>query len=50
MDAPVQNRARALDNNMYVVGMNLWTYYLIQGLHGPIDRFSGGSQIVDYRG
>ena len=46
----VQNRARALDNNMYVIGMNLGTYYLDKDSTVPIDTFSGGSQIVDYRG
>ncbi len=46
----VQNRARALDNNMYVIGMNLGTYYLDKDSPTPIDTFSGGSQIVDYRG
>src|SRR5690242_44957 len=46
----VQNRARALDNNMYVIGMNLGTYYLDKDSKTPIDTFSGGSQIVDYRG
>ncbi len=46
----VQNRARALDNNMYVIGMNLGTYYLDKDSTTPIDTFSGGSQIVDYRG
>jgi predicted amidohydrolase len=46
----VQNRARALDNNMYVIGMNLGTYYLDANETVPIDTFSGGSQIIDYRG
>ena len=46
----VQNRARALDNNMYVIGMNLGTYYLDKDSTTPIDTFSGGSQIIDYRG
>src|ERR671935_919059 len=46
----VQNRARALDNNMYVIGMNLGTYFLDSESTTPIDTFSGGSQIVDYRG
>jgi predicted amidohydrolase len=46
----VQNRARALDNNMYVIGMNLGTYYLDAEETVPIDTFSGQSQIVDYRG
>ncbi|MGZ4401367.1 MAG: nitrilase-related carbon-nitrogen hydrolase [Gaiellaceae bacterium] len=46
----VQNRARALDNNMYVIAMNLGTYLLDSESTIPIDTFSGGSQIVDYRG
>src|SRR6266536_441774 len=46
----VQNRARALDNNMYVIGMTVGTYYLDADSTTPIDTFSGGSQIVDYRG
>jgi predicted amidohydrolase len=46
----VQTRARALDNNMYVIAMNLGTYYLDKDTTVPIDTFSGGSQIVDYRG
>lgn len=46
----VQNRARALDNNMYVIAMNLGTYYLEPESTTPIDTFSGRSQIVDYRG
>src|SRR5262249_52352828 len=46
----VQNRARALDNNMYVVAMNLGTYLLDSSSTVPIDTFSGCSQIVDYRG
>ena len=46
----VQNRARALDNNMYVIAMNLGTYLLDSDSTVPIDTFSGGSQIVDYRG
>jgi predicted amidohydrolase len=46
----VQNRARALDNNMYVIGMNLGTYLPDKDSTTPIDTFSGGSQIVDYRG
>ena len=31
----VQNRARALDNNMYVIGMNLGTYYLDKRVDDP---------------
>src|SRR3989440_11665594 len=39
----VQNRARALDKNMYVIGMSLGTYYLARASTTPIDTFSGGS-------
>lgn len=46
----VQNRARALDNNCYVIAMNLGTYYLDKDSQTPIDTFSGQSMIVDYRG
>lgn len=46
----VQNRARALDNNFYVIAMNLGTYYLDKDSEVPIDTFSGQSMIVDYRG
>ena len=46
----VQNRARALDNNMYVIGMNLGTYYLDRESTIPIDTFSGKSMICDFRG
>jgi predicted amidohydrolase len=41
--------ARALDNNIYVIGMNLGTYYLDRDSTTAIDTFSGVSQIVDYR-
>jgi predicted amidohydrolase len=46
----IQNRARALDNNFYVVAPNLGTYYLEQDSELPIDAFGGGSMIVDYKG
>src|SRR6266702_4519462 len=46
----VQNRARALDNNLYVVAPNLATYYLEQDSELPVDTFGGSSMIVDYRG
>jgi predicted amidohydrolase len=46
----VQNRARALDNNMYVLAMNGGAYFLDRDSVTAIDAFSGGSQIVDYRG
>jgi predicted amidohydrolase len=46
----IQNRARALDNNLYVVAPNLATYYLEQDSELPVDTFGGSSMIVDYKG
>jgi predicted amidohydrolase len=46
----VQNRARALDNNLYVVAPNLGTYHLDAESETPIDTFGGRSMIVDYLG
>jgi len=46
----VQNRARALDNNLYVVAPNLATYYLEQDSELPVDTFGGRSMVVDYKG
>ena len=46
----VQNRARALDNNMYVLAPNLGTYFLTQESDTPIDTFGGASMFVNYRG
>jgi predicted amidohydrolase len=46
----VQNRARALDNNFYVVAPNMGTYYLEADSDLPIDTFGGRSMIVDYKG
>ncbi len=46
----IQNRARALDNNMFVVAPNLATYFLEQDSDLPIDTFGGRSMIVDYKG
>lgn len=46
----IQNRARALDNNFYVIAPNLGTYYLDQDAEIPIDTFGGHSMIVDYKG
>ena len=46
----IQNRARALDNNFYIVAPNLATYYLEQDSDVPIDTFGGQSMIVDYKG
>jgi len=46
----IQNRARALDNNYYILAPNLATYYLEQDSDLPIDTFGGQSMIVDYKG
>ena len=46
----ITNRARALDNNFYVIAPNMGTYYLTQDEETPVDTFGGQSMIVDYRG
>ena len=46
----IQSRARALDNNMYIIAPNLGTYYLNQDSEVPIDTFGGHSYVIDYRG
>ncbi len=46
----IQSRARALDNNFYVVAPNLATYYLDADSELPIDTFGGRSYIIDYKG
>jgi predicted amidohydrolase len=46
----IQSRARALDNNFYVVAPNLATYYLHVDSDTPIDTFGGRSLIIDYKG
>jgi predicted amidohydrolase len=46
----IQTRARALDNNLYVVAPNVGTYYLTADTETPIDTFGGRSMIVDYKG
>lgn len=46
----IQSRARALDNNMYVVAPNMGTYYIDADSSTPIDTFGGRSFIIDYRG
>jgi len=46
----IQSRARALDNNMYVVAPNMGTYYLDADSRDPIDTFGGRSFIFDYLG
>ncbi|HUY49895.1 MAG TPA: nitrilase-related carbon-nitrogen hydrolase [Streptosporangiaceae bacterium] len=46
----VQNRARALDNNLYLIACNVGTYYLHSDSDVAIDTFGGGSAVIDYRG
>jgi len=46
----IQNRARALDNNLYLIACNVGTYYLHSDSAVPIDTFGGGSAVIDYRG
>jgi predicted amidohydrolase len=46
----IQNRARALDNNFYVLAPNMGTYYLTPESDQPIDAFGGRSMVVDYMG
>jgi predicted amidohydrolase len=46
----IQSRARALDNNMFVVAPNMGTYYIDAASNTPIDTFGGRSFIIDYRG
>jgi predicted amidohydrolase len=46
----IQSRARALDNNFYVVAPNMGTYYLTQESDIPIDTFGGKSFVIDYKG
>jgi predicted amidohydrolase len=46
----VQNRARALDNNCYVLGMNLGPYFLTPDSDVGIDCGGGQSTICDYLG
>lgn len=46
----IQSRARALDNNMYVVAPNMGTYYLFPDSDVPIDTFGGRSYIINHRG
>jgi predicted amidohydrolase len=46
----VQTRARALDNNLYVIAPNVGMYYLTPDDRTPIDTFGGHSLVVDYLG
>ncbi len=46
----VQNRARALDNTMYVVSPNPASYSPMPNSPFPLDMFGGQSMVVDYQG
>ncbi len=46
----LQNRARALDNTLYVVAPNPAAYLPMPDTKFPIDTFGGKSMIVDYQG
>jgi beta-ureidopropionase len=46
----IQSRARALDNNLYIVAPNMGTYYLHPEESTPIDTFGGRSFIINYKG
>lgn len=46
----VQNRARALDNTMYVIAPNPASYWITPKSSEPIDVVGGHSMIVDYQG
>jgi predicted amidohydrolase len=44
----VQTRARALDNNLYVIAPNVGTYHLFPEDKTPIDTFGGHSLIAEH--
>lgn len=46
----IQNRARALDNTLYIIAPNAGTYYAVPGGSTPVDVFGGKSMIVDFKG
>ncbi|EJW09955.1 Nitrilase/cyanide hydratase and apolipoprotein N-acyltransferase [Rhodovulum sp. PH10] len=46
----ITNRARALENNMYIVAPNIGSYHLHPESKVGIDAGGGQSMIVDYRG
>jgi predicted amidohydrolase len=46
----IQSRARALDNNLYLVAPNMGTYYLFPEETTPIDTFGGRSFVINYKG
>ena len=46
----IQSRARALDNNVYLIAPNMGTYYLFPEDDTAIDTFGGRSSIINYKG
>lgn len=46
----IQSRARALDNNMYLLAPNMGTYYLMPEDDTAIDTFGGRSFVINYKG
>jgi predicted amidohydrolase len=46
----LQNRARALDNTLYVLAPNPAAYYPTPETKSPLDVFGGRTMIVDYQG
>ncbi len=46
----ISNRARALENNMYIVAPNIGGMYLNEHTKAPIDCGGGLSMVVDYKG
>ena len=46
----ISNRARALENNFYVVAPNIGGYYLFPDGETPIDAGGGQSMVVDFKG
>jgi beta-ureidopropionase len=46
----ISNRARALENNMYMIAPNMSSYYVFPDSETPIDAVGGQSMIVDHRG
>jgi len=46
----ITNRARALENNMYILAPNIGAYHLHTDSETAIDAGGGQSMIVDYRG
>lgn len=48
--AEIQNRARSLDNNLYVIAPNVAGYHLFADTPTPVDAGGGRSMVTDYQG